>query len=99
MAGTGAQSGISGDDDVVLGAEQELAFSDGGDRLPWLESDDDDEPAGGVDTGRLVAFAVVGLMAVLAVLGVVWWLTRPQPAETPIAEGGTIAAPAGPYKV
>jgi hypothetical protein len=97
MAGNGENPDI--DDDGVLEAEQELAFADTGDRLPWLESDDEDEAEGGVDTGRLIAFAIVGLMAVLAVLGLMWWLTRERPSETQIAEGGTISAPAGPYKV
>jgi len=87
------------DGDEAFEVEQELAFADANDRLPWLESDDDDEPGGGVDTGRLIAFAVVGLMAVVLVLGLMWVLTREKPEEAEIAEGGTIEAPAGPYKV
>ncbi|MEO6152190.1 MAG: SPOR domain-containing protein [Croceibacterium sp.] len=98
MAGIGTDP--ERDADEPLEAEQELAFADVGDRLPWLESDDeDDDPGGGVDTGRLVAFAVVGLMAVVVLLGAMWWLTRAPPEENQLAAGGTIAAPAGPYKV
>lgn len=87
------------DEDDPFETEQELAFADVRERLPWLESDDEDEPSGGVDTGRLVALAVVGLMAVVAVLGLMWWLTREHSDPAEVAQGTTIEAPAGPYKV
>jgi len=92
-------AGTESDEDEAFEAEQELAFADGKERLPWLESDDDEDEPSGVDSGRLIAFAVVGLMAVVVLLGALWWLTRARPETTEIADAGTIEAPAGPYKV
>jgi hypothetical protein len=88
----------SRDDDEPFETEQELAFADTADRLPWLESDDDDEEPGG-DGGRILALAVVGAMALVLLLGALWWFTRSQPDAETVAEGGVIAAPPGPYKV
>ena len=57
-----------------IDTEEQLALADGEERLPWLESDDDyDQP--GVDTGRIVAFGAVGLLAVVLILGALWWFT------------------------
>jgi len=74
-------AGTESDEDEAFEAEQELAFADGKERLPWLESDDDEDEPSGVDSGRLIAFAVVGLMAVVVLLGALWWLTRARPDE------------------
>ena len=84
--------------DDAFEAEQELAFADGAERLPWLESDDDEDESAGVDTGRMVAFAVLGLMALVILLGALWWFTHARRAEPETADGGIIEAPAGPYK-
>ena len=93
-------AGTESDEDEAFEAEQELAFADGKERLPWLESDDDEDEPSGVDSGRLIAFAVVGLMAVVVLLGALWWLTRARPdGGTQVAEGSVIEAPPGPYKV
>jgi hypothetical protein len=80
-----------------FGADEELALSDPIDRLPWLESDDDDR--GGHDTGQMFAFAIVGLMAVVLLVGAIWWLTRDRADPTMVADGSTIEAPDEPYKV
>lgn len=69
------------------------------DSLPWLESDEEDQEAGGVDTWQIVGF--VGLLAGLlaAVVGGVWFFTnRVVPAEA-VPDGSVIAAPAGPVKL
>lgn len=72
-----------------LGADEE--------RLPWLEGDDDaQEP--GVDTARVAAFGVIGLLVVILVVGGIWWGTHGRFAGGPKPDGSTIAAPAGPYK-
>lgn len=75
----------------------ELALADGEERLPWLESDDDYEQPG-VDTGRIVAFAAVGLLAVVLILGAVWWFTGDRTDEELVADGSTIEAPDEPYR-
>lgn len=65
--------------------------------LPWLESDYDDEEEG-YDTGRLVGFALLGLLVLVLLIGAIWWLTKPGADPDLIAEGGTIEAPDGPIK-
>jgi len=77
-------------------SSEELAL-DGEERLPWLESDDDYEPDG-VDPGRIAAFAAVGLLAVVLLVGILWWFLRDAPEER-LADGGVIEAPDEPYRV
>ena len=96
---TGGRGGNAGDlDDELFVAEEQLTLSGGGDeRLPWLESGDDfDEP--GVDTGRIVAFAAVGLLVIVLLIGALWWFLRDDTAAAVVADGSTIEAPAQPYK-
>ena len=77
--------------------EEQLALADGEERLPWLESDDDYEQPG-VDTGRIVAFAAVGLLAVVLILGALWWFTGDRTDEDLVADGSVIEAPDEPYR-
>jgi hypothetical protein len=85
------------DDDGIIDAEQQLSLADADERLPWLESEEEYEQPG-VDTGRIVAFAAVGLLFIVLMLGVVYYFTRdPRDAEL-VADGSTIEAPAEPYK-
>jgi hypothetical protein len=78
-------------------AEEELHLADADDRLPWLESEEDyDQP--GADTGRLVAFAAVGLLAVVVLLGALYFFTRGTGDAVAVADGSTIEAPDEPYK-
>ena len=99
MALPGNGRGDAGDldDDGMIDAEEQLSLADADERLPWLESDEEyEEP--GVDTGRIVAFAAVGLLFVALLLGAVYFFTRdPRDAEL-VADGSTIEAPAEPYK-
>jgi hypothetical protein len=88
---------MAGEDDGAIEADEQLALADGEERLPWLESDDDYEQPG-VDTGRVVAFASVGLLAVVLIVGAIWWFTRDGTDEALVADGGVIEAPAAPYK-
>jgi len=78
-------------------AEEQLSLANADERLPWLESDDDyEQPA--VDTGRIVAFAAVGLLAVALLLGMLYFFTRDPGDADVVADGSTIEAPAEPYK-
>ena len=78
---------------------QRLALDDN-DKLPWLQSDDDDledyRPSG---TGRLIGMAVAGLLVLAALVGGIWWLTHRATDGDVLADGSTIKAPAGDYKV
>jgi len=76
----------------------ELAFDDGDESLPWLESDDEYEQPG-VDTGRIAAFAVIGLLVVGLLVGAIWWATQGRTGGgAALADGSTIEAPEEPYK-
>lgn len=97
LPGDGREEAPEEQDDATIDADGRLALADADERLPWLESDEDyEQPA--VDTGRIVAFAAVGLLFIVIALGLIYYFTRdPADAEL-IAEGGTIEAPAEPYK-
>jgi hypothetical protein len=93
----GGERSADADDDEMIDAEEQLSLADADERLPWLESDEDYEQPG-VDTGRIVAFAAVGLLFIVLLLGAVYYFTRdPHDAEL-VADGSTIEAPAEPYK-
>jgi hypothetical protein len=77
----------------------ELDLGDEDVRLPWLEGDDDDDlDARGAGTGQLIAFVLIGLVALGLIVGAIWWFQRDRPDEALVADGETIHAPATPYK-
>ena len=77
--------------------QEQLTLADADERLPWLESDEEDEQPG-VDTGRIVAFASVGLLAVVVLLGSLYFFTREPGEGDVVADGSTIEAPDEPFK-
>ena len=82
------------DEDIVAGDELALPADE---RLPWLESDDEEERPG-VDTGRIVAFAAAGVLVLALLAGALWWTTRDRAPGELVADGSTIEAPDEPYK-
>ena len=79
----------------ALGAELGLGEPDS---LPWLESDEEDEGAGGIDTSQIILFAA-GLVALLGVVVAgVWYVTNRAASSEVVADGSVIAAPEGPVK-
>lgn len=68
-----------------------------GERLPWLEPIDQPEEPLRPSTGKLIAFVILGILLLGAVVGgYSWW------SEKSATSGGTgelIAAPPGPYKI
>lgn len=84
-------------EDAAAAEAEQLALEDSAEHLPWLEGDDDYEPQG-VDTGRIAAFAVIGLIIIGLVVGGIWWMSRDKADSALVADGSTIAAPEGPYK-
>jgi SPOR domain len=92
------RSGHDNDDGQDPYEAEQLVLDDQDERLPWLESDDVDEYADGPDLGRMFGMALLGLVALAAIVGGIWWSTHRRPDAALIADGGTIKAPAGPYK-
>lgn len=95
-----AVSGSSGEEDISQAEEPAdipLAFEADTESLPWLDADDEEEEQG-IDARRIAVFAA-GAVALLALLvGMIWWFSHRGPDPELVADGGTIKAPAEPYK-
>ena len=76
-------------------APPRLGLGDGDERLPWLESADDIDPEG-FDSGRIIGFVMLGLVALAMIVGAVWFSSHRGPGK---ADGSLIRAEQGPYKV
>lgn len=76
----------------------QLDLGDDDTRLPWLEGDDDEEEYTGYGAGQIIMLVLLGLAALGLLVGGIWWATRDKPDAELVADGGTIAAPSGPYK-
>lgn len=79
---------------------ERLDLAEDEERLPWLESSDDEEWSEyeGSDTGRLLGLVVIGLAALAAIVGGIWWATHRSPDPALVADGSLIEAPGTPYK-
>ena len=82
--------------DAPLQTER-LALDGDDERLPWLEADEDDQPAG-VDGGRILGAGILGLAVLAALVGAIWWFSHRGSDSDLVADGSTVAAPATPYK-
>lgn len=81
-----------------VGAAPQPAFPlDEDERLPWLESADDDDDMGAVDTGRLLRFVAIAIALLAAILGGIWFVNH-RTGGKPVADGGIVQAPSEPYK-
>ena len=83
-------------DEIENGAD-ELDFAETT-NLPWLEVDEEDDGAGGIDKRQLGVF--VGFLTVLAaaIVGAVWIVSNYAGEPEAVADGSTIAAPEAPIK-
>jgi hypothetical protein len=77
--------------------DDELAFDDSEERLPWLENDEDEEPAG-FDMSRLIGIGLLMAATLALLVGAIWWFSNRGASEGPEADGSLIAAPEEPYK-
>ena len=85
--------------DEPLETEQ-LALAGQDERLPWLESPDDDDFAfDRHDNGGLIKLFLLGLIVLAGLVGGIWWATHRVTQEEMLADGSLIPAQPGPYKV
>jgi hypothetical protein len=74
--------------------------ADDDDRLPWLEAVDEDDSREGPSAGKLIAFVVIGLLAIGLIVGGLFWMGNRDGGAGGAGEDETlIAAPEGDYKV
>jgi cell division protein FtsN len=73
-----------------------FAFAEGDEALPWLESDDEEDD--GVDSARIIGFALIGLILLAAIVGGIWYASRDRADPAMLADGSVIEAPAEPFK-
>lgn len=96
MTGGPADRPYEADEDYLT--DEQLLLADGDERLPWLESGDDDYAEPGVDGARIFGFALIALIALAALVGGIWWFGNRTADPELVADGSTIQAPEGPYK-
>ncbi|WP_235903634.1 SPOR domain-containing protein [Pontixanthobacter luteolus] len=84
-------------EDYEAETSEDLGLVEEDEPLPWLESDYDEEEEG-YDTGRLVGFALLGLLAVALLVALIWWFSNRSTDPDLVEQGGTIEAPEGPIK-
>lgn len=77
------------------GDELDLAASHS---LPWLESYEEDEDAGGIDVMQVFGFAALLIALLVAVVAGVWIFASGMTGEERVADGSVIEAPEGPVK-
>ena len=97
----GAHASDDGDEaweGAELESEGQLALDDDDGQLPWLESADDYEEDEGVDTARIVWFALAGVIALALIVSLIWWLGNSGSDPELVADGSVIEAPAAPFK-
>jgi len=77
---------------------EELALT-GDDSLPWLESDEEVDEAGGIDTAQVIGFAAILVAVLVVVVSGIWYFTNRSGEGRFVADGSTISAPETPIKV
>lgn len=83
---------------IELTEEAQLDLEDDDPPLPWLQGDSDENELEGTGTGQTIGFILLGLLAIVLVVGGIWWVTRKSSDDVLVADGGTVAAPDQPYK-
>ncbi len=78
---------------------EQLALADEDERLPWLESsDDEDYEDEGSDWGQSLRLGALALVALGAIVGGIYWATHRNPDPALIADGSVVPAGDKPYK-
>jgi hypothetical protein len=78
---------------------EQLALSDEDEKLPWLESSDDEEyDEEGSDWGQTARLALLAIIALGAIVGGIYWATHRNPDQELVADGSVVPADDKPYK-
>ena len=79
---------------------EQLALSDEDERLPWLESSDDDsyDDDEGTDWGHTLRLGLLAVVALGALVGGIYWTTHRNPDPVLVADGSLVPADGQPYK-
>ena len=72
--------------------------ADDEDRLPWLEAVEDDDENDGPSAAKLIAFVVIGLVAIGLIVGGLFWMGNRAGGGAETGEPELIAADEGDYK-
>ena len=79
---------------------ERLALADEDERLPWLESSDDslDDDNEGSDMSHTLRLGAMALVALVAIVGGIYWVSHRNPDPALVADGSLVAADSKPYK-
>lgn len=93
----GAEWGESRDEPLET---EQLALADEEERLPWLESSDDDadDDDEGSELGSTLRLALMALIALGVIVGGIYWATHRNSDPTLVADGSLVPADSRPYK-
>ena len=80
------------------GFDSELELGDDDTSLPWLEGSEDDDDFAGYSPAQLIAYVLIGLLALGLIVGGIWWATHRDAEGELVADGSVIQAPEGDYK-
>ncbi len=84
--------------DNMTGENDSLGF-DEDDSLPWLESAEDYDETDGSNIGRILGFALMGLIAIAAVAGGIYWYQNSSAGAGSDGDGALISAEKDDYKI
>ena len=87
----------TGDEDQPLETRR-LDLEEEGERLPWLESAEDEGYADEGASRGMGGLIGLGAVALVAIVGGVWWASHRSADGNAVADGSVIAAPKEPYK-
>lgn len=94
--GAGPASWTENDEQPLETERLDLAERD--ERLPWLESPDDDYEEERPGGSRILGLFALSIVALAAIVGGVWWASHRGAQNAAVADGSIIAAPKEPYK-
>ncbi|MFM5884141.1 MAG: SPOR domain-containing protein [Novosphingobium sp.] len=97
VEGEEPQAWDAGQEEQPLETER-LDLAEDEERLPWLESAEDDDYVEEGSGNKMAGLVALSGIALLAIVGGIWWASHRGADGTAVADGSVIAAPKEPYK-